>query len=172
MRRNKSLTVYYHCDEEYPQIVSSFNQISSKKDYEYPEDLSPVIVTLRQKVSYLDADLKEYVATKTIRYILGKEEDAERVITHPDIYKVLNPIDFYESCYDGTMVTYKTPSGKVYTTPKSNFVKAFETKEELQAGVDRFIAKFLSIDEKEKTKTKETSKIYVKRAASIGKENK
>lgn len=102
-------------------------------------------MTFRQKVSYLDAELKEHVATKTIKYFLGKEEDAERVITHPDIYKVLNPIDFYESCYDGTMVTYKTPSGKVYTTPKSNSVKAFETKEELQAGVDRFIARFLNL---------------------------
>lgn len=107
-------------------------------------------MTFRQKVSYLDAELKEHVATKTIRYFLGKEEDAERVITHPDIYKVLNPIDFYESCYDGTMITYKTPSGKVYTEPKSNYVKAFETKEELQAGVDRFIAGFLNLkDSKE-----------------------
>lgn len=43
------------------------------------------------------------------------------------------------------MVTYKTPSGKVYTTPKSNLVKAFETKEKLQAGVDRFITRFLNL---------------------------
>ena len=79
-----------------------------------------LLMTFRQKVSYLDAELKEHVATKTIRYFLGKEENAERVITRPDIYKVLNPIDFYESCYDGTMITYKTPSGKVYTEPKGN----------------------------------------------------
>ena len=77
-------------------------------------------MTFRQKLSYLDAELKEHVATKTIRYFLGKEENAERVITRPDIYKVLNPIDFYESCYDGTMIIYKTPSGKVYTEPKGN----------------------------------------------------
>ena len=100
MRRNENLTVYYHCNEEYPQIISSFDQVSSEKDYEYPST-TPVIVTFRQKVSYLDAELKEHVATKTIKYFLGKEEAAERVITHPDIYKVLNPIDFYESCYNG-----------------------------------------------------------------------
>lgn len=166
MRRDEFLTVYYHCNEEYPQIISSFNQVSSEKDYEYPET-TPVVVTFRQKVSYLDAELKEHVATKTIRYFLGKEEDAERVITHPEIYKVLNPIDFYESCYDGTMVTYKTPSGKVYTTPKSNLVKAFETKEELQAGVDRFIARFLNLkDKKENASTSKSSidspKVYTK----------
>ena len=33
-RTNEILTVYYHCNEEYPQIVSSYNQIGSKKDYE------------------------------------------------------------------------------------------------------------------------------------------
>ena len=168
MRRDKILTVYYHCNEEYPQIISSFDQVSSEKDYEYPST-PPVIVTFRQKVSYLDAELKEHVATKTIRYFLGKEEDAERVITHPDIYKVLNPIDFYESCYDGTMVTYKTPSGKVYTTPKSNSVKAFETKEELQAGVDKFIARFLNLKDTKGTDsisknqdTKDLPKVYTK----------
>ncbi len=143
-RTNETLTVYYHCNEEYPQIVSSCNQIGSKKDYEYPAT-APVIVSLRQKVSYLDAELKEHTATKTVRYVLGQEEDAERVITHASIYKVLNPIDFYESCYEGKMITYKTPSGKVYTTPKSNCTKAFETKEELQAGVDAFIDRFLLI---------------------------
>lgn len=168
MRRNENLTVYYHCNEEYPQIISSFDQVSSEKDYEYPST-TPVIVTFRQKVSYLDAELKEHVATKTIRYFLGKEEDAERVITHPDIYKVLNPIDFYESCYDGTMITYKTPSGKVYTEPKSNYVKAFETKEELQAGVDRFIARFLNLKDSKgndsisrKQDIKDLPKVYTK----------
>jgi hypothetical protein len=166
MRRDEILTVYYHCNEEYPQIISSFNQVSSEKDYEYPET-PPVVVTFRQKVSYLDAELKEHIATKTIRYFLGKEEDAERVITHPEIYKVLNPIDFYENCYDGTMVTYKTPSGKVYTIPKSNYVKAFETKEELQAGVDRFITRFLNLkDTKENASTSkspiDSPKVYTK----------
>ncbi len=168
MRRDEILTVYYHCNEEYPQIISSLDQVSSEKDYEYPST-PPVIVTFRQKVSYLDAELKEHVATKTIRYFLGKEEDAERVITHPDIYKVLNPIDFYESCCDGTMITYKTPSGKVYTEPKSNLVKAFETKEELQAGVDKFIARFLNLkDTKENDSisknrdTKDLPKVYTK----------
>ena len=70
MRRNENLTVYYHCNEEYPQIISSFDQVSSEKDYEYPST-TPVIVTFRQKVSYLDAELKEHVATKTIKYFLG-----------------------------------------------------------------------------------------------------
>ena len=128
-----------------------------------------LLMTFRQKVSYLDAELKEHVATKTIRYFLGKEEDAERVITHPDIYKVLNPIDFYESCYDGTMIIYKTPSGKVYTEPKSNYVKAFETKEELQAGVDRFVARFLNLKDtkgndsiSKKPETKDLPKVYTK----------
>lgn len=165
-RTNEILTVYYHCNEEYPQIVSSYNQIGSKKDYEYPTT-SPVIVSLRQKVSYLDAELKEHTATKTVRYVLGQEEDAERVITHASIYKVLNPLDFYESCYEGKMITYKTPSGKVYTTPKSNCTKAFETKEELQAGVDRFITRFLNLkDKKENVSISKSSidspKVYTK----------
>lgn len=168
MRRDEILTVYYHCNEEYPQIISSFDQVSSEKDYEYPATL-PVIVTFRQKVSYLDAELKEHVATKTIKYFLGKEEAAERVITHPDIYKVLNPIDFFESCHEGTMITYKTPSGKVYTIPKNNCVKAFETKEELQVGVERFIARFLNLkDIKENDSisrnqdSKDLPKVYTK----------
>ena len=42
MRRNENLTVYYHCNEEYPQIISSFDQVSSEKDYEYPST-TPVI---------------------------------------------------------------------------------------------------------------------------------
>ena len=67
------------------------------------------------------------------------------------------------------MITYKTPSGKVYTEPKSNYVKAFETKEELQAGVDRFIARFLNLKDSKvndsisrKQDIKDLPKVYTK----------
>ena len=65
------------------------------------------------------------------------------------------------------MITYKTPSGKVYTTPKSNCTKAFETKEKLQAGVDAFITRFLNLkDKKENVSISKSSidspKVYTK----------
>lgn len=52
MRRNENLTVYYHCNEEYPQIISSFDQVSSEKDYEYPST-TPVINDFSSKIILL-----------------------------------------------------------------------------------------------------------------------
>ncbi len=165
MKRNEKLTVYYHCNKEFPQIISMYNKVTAIEDYEYP-GLEPVVVSLRQQATYFDADLKKHVTTKNVRFFVGKVEDAELVISHPNIYKVPNPIEFYENCKEGKIITYISPRGKVYTTPKTNCTKAFETEEELHAGVDKFVTEFLnekSIDDIIKVPdTKHSAKVYTK----------
>lgn len=156
--KTKTLTIFYHCHPGCPQIVSYCDIVNSLEDYRYPENEEPVIVSLNQEIPYIDAELKERTATKTVRYILGKEVPADRTLTFApgSLYETE---EFLEKYPESKVINYTSPNGKVYVTPKTDCTKAFKSQSDLKAGVDKFVAEFLELTN---TKREESQKVYTK----------
>lgn len=167
----KTLTIYYHCHAGCPQLVTYCDIINSKEDYRYPENMSPVIVSLNQELPYLDADLEEKTTTKTIRYIVGKVEPANMTLNFNFDFDY-EAEEFLEKYPESKVINYTSPNGKSYIIPKTDCTRAFDTEEDLKNGVDAFVTRFLGLREKDKEKEKTTAhkespKTYVKRADSV-----
>lgn len=154
--KSTPLIIYYHCHPGCPQLVTYCDIVDTEEEYNYPTKELPVIVSLNQELPYLDADLLEKTTTKTIRYIVGIVEPADRILTFETEEKV---DEFLAEYPEGKVISYTSPNGKVYTTPKTDCTKAFATREELKQGVDEFVSRFLNIKAKENT-----SKVYVKKS--------
>lgn len=159
--RPKTLTIYYHCYASCPQLVTYCDIVNSKEDYRYPENSSPVIVSLNQELPYLGADLEEKTTIKTIRYIVGKVEPADMTLNFDTEDEAE---EFLEKYPESKVINYTSPNGKSYIIPKTDCTKAFDTEEDLRKGVDEFVTRFLNMGEKEKTTTsKASSNVYVKK---------
>ena len=164
--KQKTLTIYYHCHASCPQLVTYCDIVDSLEDYKYPVKESPVIVSLNQEIPYLGADLEEKTTIKTIRYIVGKVEPANMTLNFNFDYEAE---EFLEKYPESKVINYTSPNGKSYIIPKTDCTRAFDTEEDLKKGVDEFVARFLNGKEKV---SESSSKTYIKRADSIGKETK
>ncbi len=155
-----TLDVIFRTNQETPEIVDTASfDICTIKDIELPKQPA-IMAELRQTAFLLNAAGEMKKHERNITYLVGHIEEAENAREYPEDYKIGDPDSFIETCPDGLMAVYTTPSGNKRVTPYTEDIKLFNKPEQLVAATLNFATNFLAM--RESAKDIEPPKVYKK----------
>ena len=184
------LNVSYHFSNEKCKSNYIDTVISSLDELVYPDEYlgyMPDMITITQNISYFDAEGIEQSIVKKVMLIVGRKENATKVLDNREGYLVvvqsrlesaipllkvkgnsflpdqadISPYNFAHKCPGNPrqMVVYKEPTTKKkYIFPKTKLTKDFETSADLKEGFYTFAKAYFANDN---TKG-EKPKVYTK----------
>lgn len=188
----KELDVVYHISNEKCQSGYISTIVSSPEGLVYPDEIlgfMPDMITINQKVKFINAEGKEEYETKKIVLMVGKEENASQILNSKTEYLVgkeylensvpllaaeqatktslphisdIDPYIFLRRC-TGTpskMIVYENKEmSGKYIFPKTSTTKAFEDTDELKIGFHTFVNNYFA----NQNKKGENPTIYVRK---------